>query len=69
MNTKQLHPFGIQLTINNLSQISVNELRRLVDTHKIILIKNCNMLSKLDFEYEFAKWGPLLEWEFGRVYG
>lgn len=63
-----LQPFGLKLEgQGRLAQIPVDELRQLVEEHRLVVLRGFEPLERDAFVAYARTWGPLLEWNFGEV--
>lgn len=73
-DVRPLSPFGLQIHFDDASHLTfadlpVDELQPLVLQHRLILLRGLEATANMTaFAEECARWGELLEWDFGAVF-
>lgn len=66
-----LDPFGVEIRLKNdlntLNNVDYSAFKSLIDTHKLILIRNAASVTKEALSDYANSLGPLLGWDFGNV--
>jgi alpha-ketoglutarate-dependent taurine dioxygenase len=66
-----IYPFGAVLNphkgYEDILSLPIDDISKLVEEHKVLILRGFPELSKKDFEIFAEKFGPLLHWDFGPV--